>query len=111
MTRMILTTGTTVEGYTISEYKGIQFGEVITGVNIFRDIGAGLRDVFGGRSQGYEHELTKAREEALAELQQRANAIGANAVIGVKMDYETLGQGGSMLMVTVSGTAVVIEKK
>ncbi|MGL4952348.1 MAG: heavy metal-binding domain-containing protein [Culicoidibacterales bacterium] len=108
---MILTTGNTVEGYTITDYKGIQFGEVITGVNMFRDIGAGLRDVFGGRSQGYEHELTKAREEALVELEQRSNAVGANAVIGVKMDYETVGQGGSMLMVTASGTAVVITKK
>lgn len=108
---MIITTGTNVEGYAITDYKGIQFGEVITGVNVFRDIGASFRDVFGGRSHGYEEELTRAREEALAELQQRSSALGANAVIGVKMDYETVGQGGSMLMVTASGTAVVITKK
>lgn len=107
---MILTTGNTVEGYTVVEYKGIQFGEVITGVNMFRDIGAGLRDVFGGRSRGYEAELTKARNEALAELEQRSSAAGANAVIGVKMDYETVGEGGSMLMVTASGTAIVVSR-
>lgn len=107
---MIITTGGTVEGYEITEYKGIQFGEVISGVNMFKDIGAGFRDIFGGRSQGYENELTHAREEALRELQERSAALGANAVIGVKMDYETVGQGGSMLMVTASGTAVVIKK-
>ena len=103
---MIITTTNTVEGREVSEYMGIIFGEVITGVNFIKDIGAGLRDIFGGRSQGYEEELLKARQEALDEMYARAESMGADAVIGCKMDYEVLGQAGSMMMVTVSGTAV-----
>lgn len=105
---MIVTTTPTVEGYTIREYKGIVFGEVITGINVFRDIGASIRNVFGGRSQGYENELTQAREEALMELQHRAAKLGANAVVGVDVDYEVLGADNGMLMVSVTGTAVVL---
>lgn len=106
---MIITTTPRIEGHNITEYKGIVFGEVITGINFLKDFGAGLRNIVGGRSAGYEEELLKAREEALAELQQRAAETGANAVVGVDVDYEVLGQGGNMLMVTASGTAVVIQ--
>lgn len=106
---MIITTTNSVEGRKIVEYKQIVFGEVISGVNFMKDIGAGLRNVFGGRSKGYEEELISARENAIAEMQQRAEAIGANAVVGVDIDYEVLGSGNDMLMVTASGTAVVIE--
>ncbi|MCH3963544.1 MAG: putative heavy metal-binding protein [Clostridium sp.] len=106
---MIVTTTNTVEGRRIIEYRGIIFGEVISGVDIVKDIAAGLTNFFGGRSKSYEGELIQAREEALMELQDRATAVGANAVIGVDIDYEVLGQGGNMLMVTASGTAVVIE--
>lgn len=106
---MIITTTSSVEGRAIREYKGIAFGEVITGVNFMKDLGAGLRNFFGGRSAGYEEELQKAREEALAELEQRAGAMGANAVIGVDIDYEVLGADNGMLMVTASGTAVVVD--
>ena len=103
---MIITTTQSIEGREISEYMGIVFGEVVTGVNFLKDLGAGLRDIFGGRSSGYENELMRAREEALEEIEERAKRMGADAVVGCKMDYEVLGQGGSMLMVTVSGTAV-----
>ena len=103
---MIITTTQSIEGREISEYMGIVFGEVVTGVNFLKDLGAGLRDIFGGRSAGYENELMRAREEALEEIEERARRMGADAVVGCKMDYEVLGQGGSMLMVTVSGTAV-----
>lgn len=106
---MIITTTPSVEGRAIREYKGIAFGEVITGVNVIKDLGAGLRNFFGGRSAGYEEELQKAREEALKELEQRAAAMGANAVIGVDIDYEVLGADNGMLMVTASGTAVVVD--
>ncbi len=105
---MIITTTPTVEGRTIAEYKGIVFGEVISGVDIFRDIGAGLRNIFGGRSAGYEDELQNARSEALAEMQRRASALGADAVVGVDVDYEVLGSDNGMLMVSVSGTAVTL---
>ena len=105
---MIITTTPTVEGRTIGEYKGIVFGEVISGVDIFRDIGAGLRNIFGGRSSGYEDELQNARGEALAEMQRRASALGADAVVGVDVDYEVLGSDNGMLMVSVSGTAVTL---
>ena len=108
---MIVTTTPRVEGYKVVGYYGIVFGEVITGVNFLKDIGAGLRNVFGGRSQGYEEELQRAREEALAEMQQRAGALGAQAVIDVDLDYEVLGAGGDMLMVTASGTAVTLERE
>lgn len=106
---MIITTTPAVEGARIVEYKGIVFGEVISGVNMFKDIGAGLRNIFGGRSQGYEEELQAARDSALAEMEQRAMRLGANAVIGVDVDYEVLGADNGMLMVSVSGTAVVIQ--
>ena len=106
---MIVTTTNSIEGSPIREYRGIVFGEVITGINVFKDIGAGLRNFFGGRSAGYEEELMQARNEAVAEMQQRAAALGAHAIVGVDMDYEVLGQ-GNMLMVTASGTAVTLEQ-
>ena len=99
---MIITTTPTIEGYRIIEYKQIVFGEVIAGINFIKDLGAGFRNFFGGRSAGYEDELLEARKEAMNELKQRAQEIGANAVVGVDFDYESLGQGG-MLMVTASG--------
>ncbi|MBC2398605.1 uncharacterized protein YbjQ (UPF0145 family) [Clostridium tetanomorphum] len=105
---MIVTTTPMVEGRRVIEYKGIIFGEVVSGVNFVKDFAAGLTNFFGGRSGSYEGELIQAREEALKEMEKRASAIGANAVIGVDIDYEVLGQ-GNMLMVTASGTAVVIE--
>ncbi|OEH84169.1 hypothetical protein BHU72_12235 [Desulfuribacillus stibiiarsenatis] len=105
---MIITTTQSVEGKKITAYKGIVFGEVITGVNFIKDFAAGLTNFFGGRSGSYEGELVRAREEALAELQKRAQALGCNAVVGIDIDYEVLGQ-GNMLMVTASGTAVVVE--
>ena len=103
---MILTTTPTVEGRTIAAYQGIVFGEVIAGVNVIKDFAAGLTNFFGGRSNTYEEELMNAREQALKELEQRANAMGADAVIGVDVDYEVLGSDNGMLMVTVSRTAV-----
>ncbi|SDZ10439.1 Uncharacterized conserved protein YbjQ, UPF0145 family [Proteiniborus ethanoligenes] len=106
---MIITTTPSVEGRRIKEYKGIVFGEVISGVDFIKDFAAGLTNFFGGRSQSYEGELIKAREDALRELEMRAASMGCNAVVGVDIDYEVLGQGGNMLMVTASGTAVVIE--
>lgn len=105
---MILTTTPTIEGRTILDYKGIVFGEVITGINMFRDMGAGLRNIFGGRSEGYEEELSEARTAALNELSQRAQAAGANAVVGIDIDYEVLGADNGMLMVSATGTAVVV---
>ena len=103
---MILTTTPTVEGRTIIEYKGIVFGEVITGVNFIKDFGASLRNFFGGRSGSYERELLDARTSALRELESRAREKGADAVVGIDIDYEVLGPNGGMLMVTASGTAV-----
>ena len=104
---IISTTG--IEGKKILAYKGIVFGEVVAGVNMFKDMAAGFRNVFGGRTSSYEGELTQAREEALAEMMERASERGANAIIGIKMDYETLGAENAMLMVTCSGTAVVVD--
>ena len=106
---MIVTTTQSVEGYRIIGYYGIVFGEVVTGVNFLRYIGAGLRNVFGGRSAGYENELEQARNKALREMEERAAKMGAHAVVGVDLDYEVLGA-GDMLMVTASGTAVTVEK-
>lgn len=106
---MITTTTNTIEGKKIVEYKGIVFGEVVSGVNFIKDFAAGLSNFFGGRSGSYEGELIEARENALREMEKRAVAMGANAVVGVDIDYEVLGQGGNMLMVTASGTAVVVE--
>lgn len=106
---MLVTTTPNVEGRKIVEYKGIVFGEVISGVDFIKDFAAGLANFFGGRSGSYEGELIEARESAIKEMQKRADALGANAIIGVDIDYEVLGQGGNMLMVTASGTAVRIE--
>ncbi len=103
---MILTTTPTIEGRTIVEYKGVVFGEVIVGVNFIKDFAASLRDIFGGRSNSYEKELVAARDTAMNELRTRAMALGADAVVGIDIDYEVLGQNGGMMMVTVSGTAV-----
>ena len=102
---ILVTTTPSVDGYTITNYQGIVFGEVVSGVNMFKDLGAGLRNMFGGRSQGYEEELMRARNE-----QQRAEAMGAHAVVGVDIDYEVLGADNGMLMVTASGTAVQIAR-
>ncbi len=103
---MILTTTPSVEGRSIIEYKGVVFGEVISGVNFFKDFGASIRNIIGGRSSSYENELIGARQKALEELAQRARERGADAVVGIDIDYEVLGQNGGMLMVTASGTAV-----
>lgn len=105
---MFITTTPMVEGAPIREYKGVVCGEVIVGVNFVKDFAAGLTNFFGGRSNSYEEELVSAREQALEEMQNRAAQMGANAVVGVDIDYEVLGQGGNMLMVSVSGTAVCI---
>ncbi len=106
---IIVTTTPGIEGKRIIEYKGIVFGEVVSGVNVIKDFAAGLSNFFGGRSHSYEDELMSARETALSELEQRAAAKGANAVVGVDIDYEVLGADNGMLMVTASGTAVVVE--
>lgn len=103
---MILTTTPSVEGRTIREYKGVVFGEVITGVNFIRDLAASIRNVIGGRSGSYEDELIKARTQAMEELELRARELGADAVVGIDVDYEVLGADNGMLMVTASGTAV-----
>ena len=103
---MILTTTPTVEGRTIVEYRGVVFGEVIEGVNFIRDFAASIRNVVGGRSGSYEEELVNARDKALRELESRAYQVGADAVVGIDIDYEVLGTNGNMLMVTASGTAV-----
>jgi uncharacterized protein YbjQ (UPF0145 family) len=105
---MIVTTTPSIEGKTIREYKGIVVGEVISGVDFVKDFAAGLTNFFGGRSESYEGELIAAREAAMQEMQQRAANMGANAVVGIDLDYEVLGSGNNMLMVTVSGTAVVV---
>lgn len=105
---MIITTTPTIEGRVITEYNGIVFSEVIVGVNIIKDISAGLRNVFGGRSGSYEKELRSAQREALKELEDRATSLGANAIVGMKLDYEILGADNGMLMVVGSGTAVTI---
>jgi uncharacterized protein YbjQ (UPF0145 family) len=105
---MIVTTTPSVEGRAITRYCGVVAGEAILGANIFKDLFAGLRDIVGGRSGTYERELQKAREIALRELQERATELGANAVVGVDLDYEVMGQGNGMLMVSASGTAVVL---
>ena len=105
---MILSTTPTLEGKAIREYRGIVVGVAILGANIFKDLFAGIRDIIGGRSGAYEKELARAREIAFEELKERAQALGANAVVGIDIDYEVVGQNGSMLMVSISGTAVVI---
>ena len=105
---MILTTTPQIEGHEIKEYKGIVTGETIIGANIFKDFMAGIRDIVGGSSGSYEKVLIKAKETSMREMQERAEAMGANAVVGIDIDYETIGEANAMLMVATSGTAVVI---
>ncbi|AIU88167.1 MULTISPECIES: heavy metal-binding domain-containing protein [Pectobacterium] len=107
---MQLSTTPSLEGFTITEYCGVVTGEAILGANIFRDFFASIRDVVGGRSGAYEKELRKARQIAFKELQEQAEDLGANAIVGIDLDYETVGKDGSMLMVTVSGTAVKVRR-
>lgn len=106
---MILTTTPQIEGHTIREYKGIVTGETIIGANFVKDFFAGIRDVIGGRSGSYEKVLIEAKETSMNEMTERAQSLGANAIVGIDIDYETIGQNGSMLMVATSGTAVVID--
>jgi len=106
---MQITTTPSIDGKRITKYCGIVTGEAILGANLFKDLFAGIRDLVGGRSATYERELQRAREIALQELEQRAQEAGANAVVGVDLDYEVLGQKNGMLMVSASGTAVVVE--
>ncbi len=106
---MIITTTPTIEGKKILEYKGIVCGEVISGVNFIKDFTAGLSNFFGGRSATYEEELIQARENAIREMERRAEDLGANAILGVDIDYEVLGADNGMLMVSASGTAVRYE--
>ncbi len=103
---MILTTTPSIEGRPARDYLGVVTGEAILGANVVRDFFAGIRDVVGGRSGAYEKELRRAREIAMEELQAQARELGADAVVGIDLDYETVGQGGSMLMVSASGTAI-----
>jgi uncharacterized protein YbjQ (UPF0145 family) len=105
---MILSTTPQIEGYPIREYKGVVTGETIIGANAFKDFFAGIRDIVGGRSASYEKVLREAKDTSLQEMMQRAQVLGANAVVGIDLDYETIGPNGSMIMVTASGTAVVI---
>ncbi|GAB4348952.1 MAG: heavy metal-binding domain-containing protein [Gammaproteobacteria bacterium] len=106
---MIITTTTGIEGKRIREYKGVIAGEAVVGANIFRDMFASIRDIVGGRSGSYEKVLRGAREAAFEDLSEQAEELGANAIVGVDIDYEILGQENGMLMVSVSGTAVVVE--
>ena len=105
---MILSTTPQIEGHTIREYKGIVTGETIIGANFVKDFFAGIRDIVGGRSASYEQVLREAKDTSMKEMMQRAQAMGANAIVGIDIDYETIGANGSMLMVATSGTAVVI---
>ena len=105
---MILSTTPTIEGHPIREYKGVVTGETIIGANMFKDIFAGIRDIVGGRAGSYEKVLREAKDTSLNEMMVRANAMGANAIVSIDIDYETVGSGGTMLMVATSGTAVVI---
>lgn len=105
---MITTTTPTIEGHPIREYKGLVTGETIIGANFVKDIFAGIRDIVGGRSSSYEEVLREAKDTAMREMKERALAMGANAIVGIDLDYEALGANSSMLMVTACGTAVVI---
>ena len=105
---MIVTTTNTIETHQVKEYLGIVTGETIIGANIFKDFFAGIRDVIGGRAGSYERVLREAKDTALKEMEEEAAKLGASAVIGVDLDYETVGKNGGMLMVTASGTAVKI---
>jgi uncharacterized protein YbjQ (UPF0145 family) len=106
---MLITTTPSIEGKRITKYCGVISGEAILGANVFKDMFAGIRDLVGGRSGTYERELQKARDIAMKELEERAQEAGANAVVGVDLDYEVLGKENGMLMVSASGTAVVVE--
>lgn len=106
---MIITTTPTIEGHKIVEYKGIVSGEVIFGMNFLKDFGASIRDFFGGRSNSYEDAMLEGRKTAMLEMDNRARDLGANAIVGVSYGYETLGQSSTMIMVSISGTAVVID--
>ncbi|MBP9186753.1 MAG: heavy metal-binding domain-containing protein [Bacteroidia bacterium] len=106
---MLLTTTNNIEGRKVKQYIGIVTGEVILGANLFKDFFASIRDIVGGRSGSYEKVLKEAKDNALRELTEKAQAVGANAIIGIDLDYETLGANGSMLMVAASGTAVILE--
>jgi uncharacterized protein YbjQ (UPF0145 family) len=106
---MIVTTTPTIEGKRITRYCGVVAGEAILGANLFKDLFAGIRDLVGGRSATYERELQRARDLALREMEEKARAAGGNAVVGVDLDYEVLGTGNGMLMVSASGTAVFVE--
>jgi uncharacterized protein YbjQ (UPF0145 family) len=106
---MQVTTTPSIEGHRIKKYCGVVAGEAILGANLFKDLFAGVRDLVGGRSATYERELQRARDIAIEEMQQKALELGANAVVGVDLDYEVLGQGNGMLMVSASGTAVIVE--
>jgi len=108
---MILSTTPSLEGYEIQEYRGVVFGEVVAGIDFIKDIAAGLTNFFGGRSGAYEGELVQARGQAMNEMAQHAQGLGCNAVVGIAIDYEMLGQAGNMAMVIASGTAVVVRKK
>jgi len=108
VTIMILSTTPTIEGHTIREYKGVVTGETIIGANIVKDFFASIRDIVGGRSASYEQVLREAKDTSLQEMMNRAQGMGANAVVGIDIDYETIGANSSMLMVATSGTAVVI---
>jgi uncharacterized protein YbjQ (UPF0145 family) len=103
---MLLSTTSVIDGKHVAKYHGLVSGQAILGANIFKDVFAGIRDIVGGRSAVYEKELQRAKELAVQEMTEEARALGANAVIGIDLDYETIGQGGSMLMVSASGTAV-----
>ena len=105
---MIITTTNTIEGQPIKVYRGIVSAQAIIGANIFKDLFAGIRDIVGGRSGTYERVIEEGKQNAMAELQQKAQALGANAIVGVDLDFETVGNGGSMLMVVATGTAVSI---
>ena len=106
---MILSTTSTLEGKKIKEYRGIVFGEVITGINFLKDFTASISNFIGGRAMEYERELVDARADAISEMVERAQKIGANALVGVKVDIEPIGESGSMIMVVATGTAVVVE--
>lgn len=108
-TAMLVTTTNTIEGKRIVKYLGLVTGETIIGANIFKDFFAGIRDVIGGRSGSYERVLREGKNTAVTEMQQYAASMGANAILGVDLDYETVGKGGSMLMVVATGTAVILE--
>ena len=105
---MILTTTPTIEGRPIREYKGVVTGEVIIGANVWKDFTASIRDIIGGRSASYERVLIEAKNSAFHEMEDRARAMGANAIVGIDIDYETIGANSSMLMVATSGTAVIL---